>query len=409
MDPRSSWLARYTYSLAAIILTVYAMIVAKSLIQPLLFALFFSILLSPSCGWLERHKIPRYLSVPIAITFGVLVLVGIGFFFYTQLTAFAGDTDIFRERFEEIAGNLQDFLGTWFGVEQIIDVQMILDSVQQLIRDNTATLTSGLAGAASALTSILLVPVFMFFMLLYRDFLKQFFMKMFGGSDDSDNQTTQHIINNVKNVVQGYLTGVIAVITILAVLNSIMLLIIGVEHALFFGTFAAMLNVIPFVGPLFGAVLPVLYSLFTMDSLLIPVIIMAGFYVIQLMEGNIFTPIIVGNKVSINAFVALILLFIGAQIWGVIGMILIIPMGAILKVVFDQVVSLQPIGFVMGTVPSDYKSRKSALAEKMSEFSDKVSKDFDKSADELSDDTTSINQDDNSESHKKTPGNETRG
>lgn len=394
MEPKHSWIARYTYTLAAIILTIYSMIVAKSLIQPLLFALFFSILLSPVCGWMERYKIPRYVSVPVAITGGVLILFGIGFFFYSQLTAFAGDTDIFRERFEEIAGNLQNLLGTWFGVEQVINFEMILDSVQEFIRENTATLTSGLAGAASAITSIFLVPVFMFFMLIYRDFLKQFIMKLFGNSGENNSKTTQQIIEKVKIVVQGYLTGIIAVIFILAVLNSIMLLIIGVEHAVFFGTFAAMLNVVPFVGPLFGAILPILYSLFTMDSLIIPLIIMAGFYVIQLMEGNIFTPIIVGNKVSINAFVALLLLFIGAQIWGVIGMILIIPIGAILKVIFDEVKSLQPIGFVMGTVPGEYKSGKSALAEKMSEFSDRVSKDIERKS-------SVENEDPEDENHKK--------
>ena len=373
MKANQSWIATYTYILAAIMLTVYAMIVAKSLIQPLLFSLFFSILLSPFCGWMERYKIPRYLSVPIAITGGVLVLFGIGFFFYSQLSDFAGDTDIFRDRFEEIAGSLQTYLQSWFGVEQIIDFETLLDSAQNLIRENTATLTSGLAGAASAVTSILLVPVLMFFMLLYRDFLKQFFMRMFSHSGDTESETTKQIIENVKTVVQGYLTGIIAVIFILAILNSTMLLVIGVEHAVFFGTFAAMLNIIPFVGPLFGAILPVLYSLFTMDSYIIPIIIMGGFYVIQLMEGNIFTPIIVGNKVSINAFFALLLLFVGAQIWGIIGMILIIPIGAILKVVFDEVESLKPIGFVMGTVPDEFKSRKSVLAEKMSEFSERVS------------------------------------
>ena len=374
MTKQNSWIATYTYILAAIMLTVYAMIVAKSLIQPLLFSLFFSILLSPVCGWLEEKKVPRYLSVPLTITGGILVLVAIGFFFYNQLTDFAGDTDIYRERFQEIAANLQLFLENRLGVEQAIDVQMLLNSVQEFIRDNTATLTSGLAGAASALTSIFLVPVFMFFMLVYRDFLKQFFMRMFGTSGKKEYKSTQQIIDKVKVVVQGYLTGIIAVISILAILNSLMLTIIGVEHALFFGTFAAMLNVIPFVGPLFGAILPVLYSLFTMDSLIIPVVIMAGFYVIQMMEGNIFTPIIVGNKVSINAFAALLLLFIGAQIWGIIGMILIIPIGAILKVVFDEIEYLKPIGFVMGTVPNEYKSGKTILSEKMSQFSERVKK-----------------------------------
>ncbi len=373
-----SWITKYTYILAAVILTVYAMIVAKPLLQPLLFALFFSILLSPLCGWMESHKIPRLLSVPIAIISGVLALVGIGFFFYTQLTAFAGDVDIFRERFEEILESSQALLSRWFGFDGLIDVEMVKEAVQDFFRENTGTLTRGIAGAASVFTSIFLVPVFMFFMLLFRDFLKDFILKVFGSSGVQDFEKVKSIIEKVKDVVQGYLTGIILVILILSVLNSVMLLVIGVEHAIFFGVFAAMLNVIPFVGPLLGSVLPILYALFTMDSLVIPLVIMLGFYVIQLMESNIFTPIIVGSKVSINAFIALLLLFIGAQIWGIIGMILIIPIGAILKVVFDEVDSLKPYGFVMGTVPGEYKSRKSLFAEKLSEFSERVSKDLEK-------------------------------
>lgn len=371
-----NWIQKYTYILAAITLTVYAMLEAKSLIQPLLFAFFLSILLSPMCGWLESYKIPRILSVPIAILSGVLALFGIGFFFYTQLSAFAGDVDIFRERFAEIAESSQDFLSTWFNVDPVVEFDTIAESIQQFLRENTGALTSGIAGAASAFTAIFLVPVFMFFMLLYRDFLKQFFLKVFGSSGKGELQKTHQIIENVKIVVQGYLTGIILVIIILATLNSTMLLIIGVEHAIFFGVFAAMLNVIPFVGPLVGSILPILYALFTMDSLLIPLIIMLGFYVIQLLESNLFTPIIVGNKVSINAFAALILLFIGAQIWGVIGMILIIPLGAILKVVFDEVDSLKPYGFIMGTVPDKYRSRRSVFAEKMSEISQKMTEDL---------------------------------
>ncbi|REL37642.1 AI-2E family transporter [Rhodohalobacter sp. SW132] len=372
----SSLIAKYTYILAAVILTIYAMIEANSLLQPLLFALFFSILLSPFCSWMESHKVPRLLSVSIAIITGVLAVAGIGFFFYTQLTAFAGDVDIFRERLAEILEASQDLLYRWFGIEALIDIELVRESTQEFFRENTAVLTRGIAGAASVFTSIFLVPVFMFFLLLFRDFLEEFILKVFGQNSQKDFEKVKSIIGKVKKVVQGYLTGIILVILILSVLNSVMLLVIGVDHAIFFGVFAAMLNVIPFVGPLLGSILPILYALFTMDSLVIPLIIMLGFYIIQLMESNIFTPIIVGSKVSINAFAALLLLFIGAQIWGIIGMILMIPIGAILKVVFDEIDSMKPYGFVMGRVPTDYKRRKSLFAEKMSAFSDKVSKDL---------------------------------
>lgn len=371
-----SRLMRYTFTLGAIILTIYAMIQARPLLQPLLFAIFFSILLSPVCGWMERRRVPRLLAVSIALISGLLVLAGVFMFFFTQLTAFVGDVDFFRERLEAVLEASQDFMNRWLGFEGLLNLEIIKEAIQDFFKENTEALTRGLVGAATVITSIVVIPVFMFFMLLFRDFLKEFILKASVSTEKMDSDRVKLIINKVKKVVQGYITGIIIVILILAVLNSALLLIIGVEHAILFGVFAAMLNVIPFIGPLLGSILPIIYALITMDSLLYPFLIMLGFYIIQLMESNIFTPIIVGSQVSINAFVALILLYLGAQLWGIAGMILIIPIGAILKVLFDEIESLKPYGFVMGRVPGIYTTRKSVLAKKMSKFSERVSKDF---------------------------------
>ncbi len=372
LDLTEKWYIKYTFILALLIMSVYIMIVAKSVLQPLLFAFFFSILLSPLCGRLESYKVPRILAAIISILFGLLVLFGVGFFFYTQISAFVDDLDVFRERFEELLANVQNFLETRFGYEGLIDFELFRTTVYDFFSENTDSLARGLADAASVLTAIFLVPVFMFFLLLFRDFLKEFVLRAFGRHSDEHFRKVSTILDNVKMVVQKYISGILIVIVILAILNSTMLWIIGVDHAVFFGVFAAMLNVIPFIGPIMGSILPILYALFTMDSLFYPIIILLGFYIIQLFESNLFTPAIVGSQVSLNAFVALLLLFIGAQIWGLIGMILIIPIGAILKVIFDEVESLQPYGFVMGRVPPKMELKKGMLAQKISEFSDKV-------------------------------------
>lgn len=372
LDIPEKWYIKYTFILAGLIMAVYIMIVAKSVLQPLLFALFFSILLSPFCGWMEKRKVPRILSALIAIVFGLAILIGVGFFFFTQITAFADDIEIFRDRFEEILTTVQTFMTERFGYEGLIDTELVRTSVYEFFSENTDSLIRGIADAASIFTSIFLVPVFMFFLLLFRNFLKEFVLRLFGRYSKDHFDKVSRIINRVKMVVQKYISGVIIVICILAILNSTMLWIIGVDHAIFFGVFAAMLNVIPFLGPILGSILPIVYALFTMDSLIYPIIILLGFYIIQLFESNLFTPAIVGSQVSMNAFIALLLLFIGAQIWGLIGMILIIPIGASLKVIFDEVESLQPYGFLMGRVPKELDIEKGMLAQKISEFSDKV-------------------------------------
>lgn len=366
------WYVTYTYAMAAVIMSVYVMIAAKPLLMPLLFALFFAILLVPVCTLLERYGIPRFLAAIVSIIVTLAVLVVLGFFLVTQIRGFVEDADMFADRMEQLLQSADAMAATYLN----LDVELNLDSVVTLIKDylqeNAASLTRGLTGAASTITTFLLMPIFMFLILLFRDMLKTFVRKAFGRGVKSAEDKVDAIISRIKTLVQQYITGLLIVIAILAVINSVMLLIIGVDHAIFFGVFAAMLNVIPFIGPIMGSILPVLYSLITMDSLIYPLVILLGFYIIQLFESNLFTPVIVGSKVSMNALMTLLLILIGSQIWGLAGMILFIPLGAILKVVSDEVDSLKPYGYLLGRVETDKSEDRSNLAKKVRKIAGKT-------------------------------------
>lgn len=371
MSSETTWYVKYVYGLAAAVLTVYVMIIAKSVIVPILFSIFFAILLHPVSQWLEQFKIPRVLSSFGAILFGIILFSTILFFFYSQMTDFAQDADMFVERLNEMMGTVNQFLGDYFAIESI-RLDQVTQTLINFVRENVGSITQQIGGAASTLTSILLVPIFVFLILLLRDILKNFLLKAFGQGNSNQEKKVTKIIANVKSTVQNYITGVLIVIGILSVLYSILLSVIGVDHAIFFGVFAGMMNIIPFIGPLFGSILPILYALITMDSLFFPLIILLGFYVIQLFEGNLITPVIVGSQVSMNALVTLLLLVVGAQIWGLSGMILFIPIGAIVKVICDEIDQLNHYGYVMGRTTDDKSEERSILAKKVRELSKKA-------------------------------------
>ncbi|PWN06657.1 AI-2E family transporter [Rhodohalobacter mucosus] len=368
------WYIKYTFALAGIILTIYAMIMAKSLLLPFLFALFFSILLSPVCSKIEEKKIPRIVSSLAGILIAILFIGALGYFFSIQFASFAEDSSMFAERLEELLEQVEAFLLSWFAIEQELNLDRVFGVAIEYIQNNAANLTQQLTGAASILTAIFLIPVYMFLILLFRDLLKNFVIKAIARGDSGAEEKVRLIISKIKRLVQSYINGLVMVILILAVLYSVMLLVIGIEHAIFFGVFAAMLNVIPFVGPLMGSVLPILYSIITMDSLIYPLIILAGFYVVQLTEGNLLTPVIVGSQVSMNALATLILIFAGAQIWGLAGMILFIPLGAIMKIIFDEVESLKPFGYLMGRDTDDKSEERSRIAQRFSKLTEKAKK-----------------------------------
>lgn len=367
-----AWYVRYTWVLAGLILTIYALVEAKAILLPILFAILFSILLAPACDWLERYRVPRVLS-SIMVILGVGLIIGVLIFlFYRQILLFTEDLEMMERRLRTLVGSIEGAVATWFGSEWTVELDTIEDRITTLFRDNVATLTQGLAGAASLITAIFLVPIYLFLILMFRNFLHEFLLQLFGRGDDEKLKSVTRIFSRVGSVVQFYLVGVGLVILILAILNTTMLWVLGIRHAVFFGVFAAMLNVIPFIGPLFGSILPILYALVTTESWIYPVAIMIGFYLIQLLESNLFTPVIVGSRVSMNALVTLVLLLIGAHIWGLAGMILFIPLGAILKVVFDEVESLRPFGFLLGRVPSGLHSSKGPLARRISHLSRSV-------------------------------------
>lgn len=242
MSGQLKWYVKYVYVLAAIILTIYGMIMAKSILLPLLFALFLSILLIPLCNLLEKYKFPRVLSSLMGIMLSVSILFGIGFFFYNQMTAFVNDADAFISRLEELLISLDGFLSSWFSIEGEINMERITTELFDYIQENITSLTRGISGAASVITNVFLVPVFMFLILLFRSQLKNFVLMAFGRGNDTEQRRVQVIIMKIQVLIQKYITGVLIVIGILSVLNSIMLLVIGVEHAIFFGSFAAMLN-----------------------------------------------------------------------------------------------------------------------------------------------------------------------
>jgi predicted PurR-regulated permease PerM len=360
------WYIKLTVILAGLTLLVFFMIQASSILVPFLFAVFFAILLAPLSSFFERYRLHRIFSSLFSVLIGLVALSGVVFFFYNQIVSLAQDIGMIERRINEIFEQFSGFFNAYLDVEPDTQLESAREAVTSFLRDNMEQLTRGVMTAATTLTMFFLVPIYVFLMLLYRDFLKNFFLMAFARR--TGNNEVENLLNKVRFVVQNYITGMFLVICILAVLNSTALMIIGVDHALFFGVFAAMLNVIPFLGPIIGSILPIIYSLLTMDSLWYPFAVLATFYVIQLFESNLFTPMIVGQRVSLNPLVTLLAIFVGGQIWGLAGMILFIPGLAILKEVFDEVDSLRPYGYLLGKVKTREQTEKEYFSGRLAGF-----------------------------------------
>lgn len=360
---------RLTSILLGVVLIVFIMQSAKAVLVPILIAGFLAVLISPLASWLQRKGLGGALAALISLLALLALIFGVVYFFYNQILSFSRDLEGLETRFGELLAGLNNFLTTHLDGVVPISMDSLKDVVFQQIYDNMNVLTQGVLATAGTLTMAFIVPIYIFLFILYRSFIIEFFKKAFS---KKHKDKVENAISKIKDVVQNYIKGAVIVMLILAVLNSIALYSLGIKHALLFALFAAILNVIPYLGPFLGAIFPIFFALLTKDSLWYPFGVFLAFYVIQLFESNLFTPKIVGGQVAMNPLMTIIALFIGNFVWGLAGMILFIPGMAILKVIFDEVEGTEAYGFLLGAVNNKNSADKGNTKAKA--WADKIQK-----------------------------------
>lgn len=317
----------------------------KSLLVPVLFATILAITLFPLCRLLERWKLPRAMASIISVIVATLVVAGLLYFIVNQVIVIGKNGEDLSKNFVNIYDSIQTFFERKFGVEPGELTNRLREQGQNALSNAGTYLSAAFSSAGGTLANAVLVPLYIFFFLYYRDFFAEFFILV---SRSSSPEKTLSIIREIYNVVQSYLLGMVMVMGIVAILNTIGLLFLGIQYAWFFGTLAALLILIPYLGIAIGSIIPALFALATMDSYWYALGIIIWFQVVQFLEANFITPNIVGGQVSLNPLVAIISLFLGGMIFGLAGLILALPIVASLKIILNQNESTRPFSFLIG-------------------------------------------------------------
>jgi predicted PurR-regulated permease PerM len=207
-----------------------------------------------------------------------------------------------------------------------------------------------LAQVGGALLNLVILPVYIFLILWYKKLIIEFIHKLFS---EERHQKIAQILKESQRVIQSYLVGLLFEVSIVAGLNITGLLIIGVDYALLFGLLGAILNLIPYVGIIIAALLPIGFALI-LQSPQHALFVVILYAVVQFVDNNIIVPRVVASKVRLNALVSILAVLVGGTLWGISGMFLSIPLVAIAKVIFDKIEELEPWGFILGDeIPND--------------------------------------------------------
>lgn len=316
----------------------------KNIVLPLVFAGIFAILLNPLVEWFIARGFNRVLAIIAGLIVGFLLLGVMMYFVGTQLLKFADTFPQLQEKFGILANDTSKWFANLFGIEQAKFSAWLANAREQVWSNSAGGFGKVLGSIGVTTANILLMPIYVFFMIFYRPLLLEFVAQLF---PREKHDMVVEVLDESKVVIQSYLRGLLLEMVIIAVLNTTALLLIGVEYAILLGIIGAILNIIPYIGGLITVIMTVLVTLATQSPAAAGLVVVA-FTLIQLVDNNIIVPKIVASKVKLNALISIVAVLVGGALFGVPGMFLSIPVVAIMKVIFDRIEQLKPLGFLLG-------------------------------------------------------------
>src|SRR6185312_11155887 len=237
----------YSKNIAAKMLIVTMVIAGiyflNQVLVPLILALLLSILLSPVVVFLNfRFKFPHVVAVFATLTFAILISAGIIFFISKQISSFFEDIPNIQRHLNMHYHNIQYWIYEKLNIGYSKQNNYI-QKVTKEIQDGDGMMAKPLDHFSVILITVILIPVYTFFMLLYRNLFINFLTKMV---HEKHHPILKEIILEINAVIHSYIVGLLLEMVIVATMISTGLLIIGVDYAILIGVVASILNLVPY-------------------------------------------------------------------------------------------------------------------------------------------------------------------
>jgi predicted PurR-regulated permease PerM len=347
---------------ALVIISVYFLFVglkaAKSFLVPLATAMVLAFLMLPVSQKLEKWGFNRLLATITSTISLLLLIIGFTAVIFYQIKGFSDDWEKIQERLNEMVENVSGYIqtNTPFDASRLLGIQPDNDlsgeeeffgetegeqaTISGPPREQVMSLAEAVIGF---LTDILIVFVYVFLFIHFRDRFKEFIMRFF---PKEKRNNISGIISRSVAVSRRYLAGKLLLMVFLAILYFIGLIISGLENALLISLLAAALSIIPIVGNVIGYFIALAVGLVTGGDLIMFAGITLTFIVAQFVDTYILQPIVLGKKTGIHPFFVILSVVLGYEVWGIMGMVLSIPIFGIITIICRNVPVLSPFGYL---------------------------------------------------------------
>ena len=326
-----------------LVFSVIAVVYLNSVFFPLFVALLLAFLFDPLVAPVERLGIKRPAAIALVFILIIAAGAGLGTFFVSSLTS----------EFSSVKINLPEYAGRIYEVIPVpvkayLDIETpakllghideALDSLRgasmDIIRETLLVVRKAFSSTLAfilVLVGYCIIPVYLYYFLKDLRLLRERTVSLI---PERYRDRVVASASEIHAILAAFVRGQLAVCAILAVLYSAGLLVIGIDLALVIGTVAGFAFIIPYFGTILGIVFSMLMAALKFHDFLHPLLCLGWILLVQGLEGSVITPRIVGDKVGLHPVVVIVALMTGGEVAGIFGMLLAVPVTAVLNVFF---------------------------------------------------------------------------
>ncbi len=332
--------ARYLTASCALAVLLYF---GRDLFIPMSYGLLIAIVMAPPSRWLEQKGWPRNIAILMVLTIVIALFAGLVLLLSWQLSLFRQDMPMLVARLKPLSQSFSNWLSSEWSLSPSTQQQWLEQTLQSGANNLGNWLQLILTAITGTLFSLFLIPIYAALFLYHRKIFVQFIYKLLPRRE----AIIAPALGELVNTYHRYIKGMVLVYLIVGVLNSIGLLALGIQHAILFGMLTAIMTIIPYVGIVVSAALPVSLAFISTGTPWLPLAVIAVFSFVQYLEANIIFPRVVGAQLNVSTWATLVAIIAGGILWGVSGMILFIPFVAMLKIISGYVPSLHALHFIL--------------------------------------------------------------
>jgi len=300
-------------------------------------------LIDPFADWFQKHKIPRALAVLVIyiILFGILTGA-----ILLLVPIISHDLPQLMENLGSFWTNLQDNVWWQKIVDGVQNVQNTLISygvnIQEGVNSNSAGVENTLSGVFSTISgffggvfSLVLVLVLTFYMVVQEDPLKKILRSII---PDEYIPWYAQIMKRMREKLGAWMRGQLILSLVIGVLVFIGLSILQIKYAAILGMLAAILEFIPYVGPVLAAI-PALFLAFSQGGVIKLIFVIVMYIIIQQLENHLLVPKVMQKAVGLNPVIIIVAILAGAKLAGILGVLIAIPVATVLSVFVQDVLA----------------------------------------------------------------------